>query len=814
MASARPAARLAADLLRLTPRRPTPLLVPTPQPTTTTVSTLCRSFTIRTRFLHNGTFFTPTPTPPNPKPPKHDASRGPKDQRTRTPPRQARAAPTSLAVGAGVAVLASYLYNRDRERDSKSKTKTNLDSSSRTDRDDRDRAKDPDPDKEPPPPSPEPETSQQPDDITAKEDTREPLSLPRYHLSEIRSQHSSTSSSPWVTYADKVYDITTWVGAHPGGDVILRAAGGPIEPYWDIFTIHKTSPYVRDILEQFCVGYILLDDLDPVTKRPKMEEVEDPFEKDPVRDERLITHTAKPRNAETPSDLVGAEFKTGEDVFYVRHHMWVPVVDVEDLKKGGKKFVLNVELPDGETRGYTLKELKERFRRHKVTATLQCSGNRRNDMTRHAGKTNGLQWGVGAISNAEWEGVLLRDVLKDAGLKVADPSTATAVVQPPSAPSSSTSDEELTSQKDLHVQFSALEAYGASIPLSKALDPTGDVLLAFGMNGRALPRDHGFPLRAIVPGHVAARSVKWLNKIVVSDEESPSQWQRRDYKSFGPNEGANPDWERARSIQEMPVTSAITGVWVGSDCFKNKKKEGKQEQEEGNGKKTVDLAGVDGQKVGCTKTTTTGTTTTGTTATPSSSPETKPNKIPISMQGYAYSGGGRAIARVDVSLDNGRTWDQAELIDDCSNPATPCYGNKTWTWKRWKYSGNLPPSVLPSSASSSPSSTFSSSKPASEEDKKCTTLIVKAIDEAYNTQPESHAGIYNVRGNLATAWHRVRICPECVACPDGGKGVKWVTGKVIGCGFEKEVEEAREKGEKKKKKEEGESSAVGTAAGK
>ncbi|KAK3949733.1 Oxidoreductase, molybdopterin-binding domain-containing protein [Pseudoneurospora amorphoporcata] len=737
MASARPAARLARDvLLRLAPRRP----APQPQQTTTTVSS-----TIRIRSFHHRAFFSPAP-------PNHDGSS--KHQR------EARAAPTSLAVGAGVAVLASYLYNRDRERDSKSKPKAS--------RDHGERAKDPDKEPSPPPPPASSEASQQ--------DTREPLSLPRFHLSDVRSDHSSTSSSPWVTYGDKVYDITTWVGAHPGGDVILRAAGGPIEPYWDIFAIHKSSPYVRDILEQYCIGYIHLHDLDPTTKKPKMEQIEDPFAKDPDRDARLITHTAKPRNAETPSDLVAGEFKTDEKVFYVRHHMWVPVVD--DASE--EKHVLSVELPDGKVRGYTLRELKERFQRHKVTATLQCSGNRRNDMTRHAGKTNGLQWGVGAISNAEWEGVLLRDVLKDAGLKVVDASTATAVVQSPStttsSPSANTSasdEDPLPSQKDLHVQFSALEAYGASIPLIKALDPTGDVLLAFGMNGSALPRDHGYPLRAIVPGHVAARSVKWLNKIVVSDEESPSQWQRRDYKSFGPNEGANPDWERARSIQEMPVTSAITGVWVGNDCLKNNK---------GKNKQTVDLAGVDGLKVGCSKT----------------SPTTaaKADKIPITMQGYAYSGGGRAIARVDVSLDNGRTWDQAELIDDCSNPAAPCYGNKTWTWKRWKYSSHLPPSVLPSSSSSPATTATTSGEGSKGEDKEknnCTTLIVKAVDEAYNTQPESHAGIYNVRGNLATAWHRVRICPECVACPDGGKGVKWVTGKAIGCGFEKEVEEARVK---------------------
>ena len=55
--------------------------------------------------------------------------------------------------------------------------------------------------------------------------------------------------------------------------------------------------------------------------------------------------------------------------------------------------------------------------------------------------------------------------------------------------------------------------YGSSIPADKAVDPRGDVLLAFEMNGEPIPRDHGFPVRAVVPGVVGARSVKWLGKV-------------------------------------------------------------------------------------------------------------------------------------------------------------------------------------------------------------------------------------------------------------------------------------------------------------
>lgn len=290
-------------------------------------------------------------------------------------------------------------------------------------------------------------------DGTVSSDDRDP-SLPRFRLYDVR-KHDAKSPQPWVTYEDKVYDISDWVAAHPGGDVILRAAGGSIDPYWDIFTIHKAQ-HVYDILAEYQIGFIDMADL--VNGRPPAEEIEDPFANDPVRDPRLITHTAKPRNAEPPNEELDGEFYTPNELFYIRHHMWVPVVKQEEAED----HVLTVELPDGDAKQYSLRDLRTKFPTHKVTAVLQCSGNRRNDMTRHAGKTNGLQWGVGAISNAEWEGVRLADVLADAGLRVADTTSVTETE--PSGQSQDPNNDSLINPNDHHVQFSGLEAYGASIP--------------------------------------------------------------------------------------------------------------------------------------------------------------------------------------------------------------------------------------------------------------------------------------------------------------------------------------------------------------
>lgn len=100
-----------------------------------------------------------------------------------------------------------------------------------------------------------------------------------FRLAEVRL-HDEASERPWVTRGRSVYDITDWVGAHPGGEVILRAAGGSIDPYWNILTIHKRQD-VYDILEQYKCGEI--DDLDLVDGEMLAQFIEDPFITDPAR---------------------------------------------------------------------------------------------------------------------------------------------------------------------------------------------------------------------------------------------------------------------------------------------------------------------------------------------------------------------------------------------------------------------------------------------------------------------------------------------------------------------------------------------------
>lgn len=100
--------------------------------------------------------------------------------------------------------------------------------------------------------------------------------------------------------------------------------------------------------------------------------------------------------------------------------------------------------------------------------------------------------------------------------------------------------------------------YSVSVPFHKAMDKYGDVILAYEMNGQPLSRDHGFPIRVIVPGTVGARNVKWLGRIYVSEEESTGFWQAHDYKGFSPSvDWDTADFSKSPAIQELPVISAI-----------------------------------------------------------------------------------------------------------------------------------------------------------------------------------------------------------------------------------------------------------------
>ena len=118
----------------------------------------------------------------------------------------------------------------------------------------------------------------------------------------------------------------------------------------------------------------------------------------------------------------------------------------------------------------------------------------------------------------------------------------------------------------------------------------------------------------------------------------------------------------------------------------------------------------------------------------------------VTVKGFAWSGGGRAITRVDVSADGGRTWLPTEIT---AAPADSSPSQRrSWGWSLWSAEVPLPPLQPPSSGS----------KGGAE-----VQLVCKAVDSSYNVQPELPGGIWNFRGLLNNSWHRVNVTVPAAA---------------------------------------------------
>ncbi len=190
---------------------------------------------------------------------------------------------------------------------------------------------------------------------------------------------------------------------HISGEKILLAAGGPVEPFWDIYTIHKT-PEVKDILDSMLIGRNDQSEAEGSVQQNAMK----PYANEPKRHPGMVVNSLTPFDAESPPEILTNNFKTPNDVFYIRNHLPVPQIDPKEYK-------LKIVLPGNQEASLTLDKLKNDFKKTTIVATLQCAGNRRTDMGLHK-KIYGASGGHTSISNAEWGGVLLRDVLLEMGL--------------------------------------------------------------------------------------------------------------------------------------------------------------------------------------------------------------------------------------------------------------------------------------------------------------------------------------------------------------------------------------------------------------
>ena len=204
--------------------------------------------------------------------------------------------------------------------------------------------------------------------------------------------------------------------------------------------------------------------------------------------------------------------------------------------------------------------------------------------------------------------------------------------------------------------------FGVSIPMPKALG--GEVLLAWEINGEALLPEHGHPLRVVTPGYAGVRSAKWVTEVRVQDQPADSPIQRKDYKLFPASVSKEEaDWDAGLTIDAMPLNSMICEPAQGAQL-----------------------------KAG-----------------------------PLAVRGWATASE-RAVSRVDVSIDGGRSWRQAELEQDASQPHA---------WTLWRLEAEI--------------------------GKGQHELVVRAIDEAMQTQPDRPDDTWNFAGYLAAHQHRVRV---------------------------------------------------------
>lgn len=378
------------------------------------------------------------------------------------------------------------------------------------------------------------------------------------------------------------------------------------------------------------------------------------YSQEPPRHPSLKINAKQPFNAEPHRSALVSSYITPVDFFYKRNHGPIPIVD--DMERYHVSIGGLVEKP----LQLSMNEILRKLPKFTVTATLQCAGNRRTAMSKTR-TVKGVGWDVAALGNATWGGAKLSDVLELVGIA------------------------KLTSVSSLggkHVEFISVDKckeenggpYKASIPLRQATNPEADVLLAYEMNGEIINRDHGYPLRVVVPGVIGARSVKWLDSIDIIKEECQGFFMQKDYKMFPPSVNwDNINWSTRTPQMDFPVQCAICSL--------------EDEDVVNHGK--------------------------------------------ITVSGYALSGGGRGIERVDISIDGGKSWVEADKYQESNVPYVPDdMSSDKWAWVLFKAVVDVPEHA---------------------------EIIAKAVDTAANVQPENVEVVWNLRGILNTSWHRVRV---------------------------------------------------------
>lgn len=336
--------------------------------------------------------------------------------------------------------------------------------------------------------------------------------------------------------------------------------------------------------------------------------------------------TERPLNAET-SPAYLRSWITPNAVFFDRNQ-GLPMEAPIDLSE----WRLTVAGEVGEELEFTFEQIV-RMPKAIVSNTVECSGNGRSLLEQ---KASGNPWTTGGVGNAVWGGVWLKDVLQKAQLKASAKHVAFEGYDKPAG--------------------SAGIKFIRSIPIEKALSST---LLAYEMNGEALPLKHGYPLRGLALGWAGANCVKWLTRITLLDKPFEGFFMDRVYRIF--QKGQDP--KTGQVVTRIPLKCIITQPLAGEKLPR-------------------------GQVV---------------------------------ILGAAYCGEG-SIAGVEVSVDGGRSWEQASFIGP----------NEPYAWRQWQYVWDAPKAGA-------------------------YTLMARATDSEGNRQPDRAALNFLGYGNNGVREHAVAM---------------------------------------------------------
>jgi len=198
----------------------------------------------------------------------------------------------------------------------------------------------------------------------------------------------------------------------------------------------------------------------------------------------------RPPLLESPRDIF-TQAITPNDQFFVRWHM-PDIPTYIDLNEFRLQVQGSVETP----LSLSVDDLKSKFEPVEITSVLQCGGNSRKYYAATGQATHGVQWGHGAMGCAVWKGVRLKDILNMAGVKSTAQFVGVNGLEKPAV------DETPRFFREMEID--------------EAL--SGELIVAYAMNGEDLPYLNGFPLRLVIPGHFSDSWVKMLSEITVMDQ--------------------------------------------------------------------------------------------------------------------------------------------------------------------------------------------------------------------------------------------------------------------------------------------------------